>query len=106
MASEVPLTIAEPSADQQQKDMYNSRRMVRGRRGPIDLDQKWAVCLLKLHPAVKQPGDYAALRTAIEAVAGIAEISLLVDGQAPSSIAADHRVQVATEVQMRIEDTS
>jgi len=96
-------TITEPTADAKQRLVYN-RKMRRGSTQTIDPEQKFAVCLLKLAPAVNQPGDYAALGAAIKAIAGIQDVTLLVDGQAPASIPEDTELRVVTEAQMRIDD--
>ena len=96
-------TITEPSADEKQKLVYN-RKMRRSNTVEIDPSQKLTVCLLKLAPAVTQ-SDYPTLKTAIEAVAGIQSISLLVDGQAPASIPADTDLRIVVDAQMRIDNT-
>jgi len=72
-------TIQEPDADAQQVAMYN-----RGVKAAQSIDlvagDKYALCLLRLNAPVV-PSDYGVLKTAIEAVAGVAEISLVVDNQ-------------------------
>lgn len=97
-------TITEPSADQQQKDLYN-RRMRASNVVTLDTGAKYATVVVKLAPAVNQPGDYGALKTAIEQIAGIQSISLMVDGQAPAAIPADHELNLYTTVHLRIDPT-
>ena len=80
-------TISEPSADQKQKTIYN-KHMRAGANVTLDPEEKLAVCLLRLHPAVT-PADYARLKAAVEAVTGIELIALLDDAQAPASLPAD-----------------
>jgi len=96
-------TLTEPTADEKQKLVYN-RKMRRGSTQAIDPSQKFAVCLLKLAPAVNQPGDYAALKGAIVAVPGIQDIDLLVDGVTPASIPENTQLRVVVEAQIRIDD--
>jgi len=97
------VSITEPTADTQQVNMYN-RAMRRSNVKVLSLDQKYAVCLISLAPAVNQPGDYAALRAAIEAITGIQEIELLIDGQTPSSIPVDKELRMVCEAHLRIDD--
>jgi hypothetical protein len=96
-------TITEPSADTQQVDMYN-RRMRRSNVKVLETDRKYAVCLIALHSAVNQPGDYGALKAAIEGVTGIQEAELLVDGQAPSSIPEGKQLRMVVEAHLRLDD--
>lgn len=95
-------TITIPDSDEQLQIAVNKRARASGNL-LLNADQKFACVLLKLAPAVTQ-GDYPALKTAIEAVTGIQEISLLVDGRVPVSIPVDHRVRLYLEAQVRIED--
>ena len=101
IAAAAVVTITEPSADQQQKAMFN--RSMRA-TAVVDLDTgaKYALVAIKLAPGVDQPGDYAAMKTAIEAVSGVQEINLLVDGQAPASIPADHTLKLYATLHLRI----
>ena len=96
-------TITEPSADQQQINRYNTR-MKRSNVKVLDLDRKYAVCLISLAAGVTQPDDYSTLKTAIEAVTGIVEIDLLIDGQAPSSIPAGKQLRMICEAHLRIDN--
>ena len=64
----------------------------------IDLenDTKYALVVLKLAAGVKQPGDYAQLKTAIVAITGITDVELVIDTHtiAAASVPAN-RTQVA-----------
>lgn len=95
-------TITIPEADERLQIACNKRARASGSL-LLDASQKFACVLVKLAPAVTQ-ADYPALKAAIEAVAGVQEISLLVDGQSLASIPADHRVRLHLTAQMRIED--
>ncbi len=95
-------TINFPDADEQLQIAVNKRSRASGNL-LLNENQKFACVFLKLAPTVTQ-GDYPALKTTIEAVTGIQEISLLVDGQVPVSIPVDHRVRLYLEAQVRIED--
>ena len=95
-------TITEPSADVQQVELYN-HRMRRSNNKVLAVGQKFAVCLIRLADAVNQPGDYAALKVAIEAIPGIQEINLLIDGQCPASIPADKHLVGYVEAHLRID---
>lgn len=96
-------TITEPSADALQRIMYNKGMRGNG-RVTIPTNRKFAVTLIELAGAVDQPGDYAVLKAAIVAIAGIQDIHLLVDGQAPSSIPANTELSVVVDGNLRIED--
>jgi hypothetical protein len=98
-------TITEPSADAQQVRLYNTA-MRRSNQEVIATSQKFAICLIKLAGAVAQPGDYAAMKTAIEAVTGVQGIVLLVDGQCPASIPSGKELRAIVEGQLRIENVS
>lgn len=50
-------------------------------------------------------GDYPALKAAIEGVAGIQSVSLLIDGQVPADVGADQRARLFISAQLRNEDT-
>ena len=78
----------------------------RQRRGNnrVDLEDstKYAVVLLKLAGAVT-PGDYPTLKTNIEAVTGVQEVTLLIDHETRASVLADHTqvLRVMGEVSLR-----
>jgi hypothetical protein len=95
-------TIIIPDADAQLRIAVNKRAR-QSDTVLLDADQKFACVLIKLAPAVT-PDDYPALKAALEGVAGIEEVRLLVDGQAPGSIPAGAQVRLYVQGQMRIED--
>lgn len=96
-------TLAEPTSDQQLVDVYN-RGMRTAERITLDTDQLYAICLLKLNNAV-QPSDYLALKTAIEAITGIQNISLIIDHRTRATIPADTQLNCIVEFNLRIEST-
>lgn len=91
-----------PSADEQQKLVYNRKVRV-SNQVELPLDKKLAVVVLQLAPAVER-SDYPELKTAIEAIAGIQDVELLVDGKTPASIPENTILWLATDVQLRIDD--
>jgi len=97
-------TLAEPTADAQLLDVYN-RGMRIADRIVLETDQKYALCLIKLAAAV-QPGDYPALKTAIEAITGVQEISLVVDHQTRATLPTDTQLVAILELNLRIESTA
>ena len=94
-------TIIIPNADEQLQIAVNKRARASGNL-LLDENQKFACVLLKLEPTATQ-GDYPVLKTAIEAVAGIQEASLLADGQVPP-ISEDYRARLYLEAAVRIEN--
>ena len=97
------VTITEPSADEVQKLLYRTR-MRRANHVTLATEQKFACVVLSLAPAVTQV-DYPALKAAIEAIAGIQEVQLLLDGQMPASIPADTELRFQMQGDVTIEDT-
>ena len=95
-------TLAVPSVDEQQKLAYNRKVKAAG-TVVLPLGQKLASVVLQLSPAVTK-ADYPALKAAIEAVAGIQEVALLVDGITPDSIPENTELVLVGEVHLRIED--
>lgn len=95
-------TLTVPSADEQQKLVYN-RKVRASNSTELALDQKIACVLLRLAPNVTSD-DYAAIGSAISAVTGVQSIELMVDGQAPSSIPENTVVTYVSEGQIRIDD--
>ncbi|MCP4549643.1 MAG: hypothetical protein GY835_24575 [bacterium] len=78
----------------------------RGRaRGSVVMleGEKFACVLLHLGPTVTQ-ANYPAMRTALEAVTGVDEVDLLVDGQVPTGLPADTQVRMAIEAGMTVEN--
>lgn len=94
-------TLENPTVDEQQKLVRNRTR--RGNSVPISTSQKFAVVLLKLAPAVTQ-ADYPALVTAIKAIPGIQDISLLVDGVTDTSCPPTSKFKLVSEVMVRMDD--
>ena len=107
LASACPLqgavvTLREPTADEVMQHIYN-RKMRVGTMVPIAVSQKYAIVLILLHPNVVQPADYPALKQAVEAVTGITEIKLLIDGTTPLTVPAGTELKAVVEGQLRIE---
>jgi len=96
-------TLTEPSDDAKLLKLYNSG-MAMSNPKVLDLDRKYAVCLISLAAGVTQPDDYAALRTAIEGVTGVTEIELLIDGQTRATLPAGKQLVAVCEVNLRIQD--
>ena len=97
-------TLTLPTADEQQVKIFN-RDVKKSNVAVIELDTKYAMVLIKLNPVVSQPGDYAALKTAVEAVTGIVEVSLLIDTHGtPASIPAGKELRLVAEAHIRIDD--
>ena len=96
-------TIIEPSAEQRQIALYNEK-MRNGSHDTLSVGRKYAVVLLKLAAAVKQPGDYAALGAAIKAIPGIADVGLAVDGQAPATIPEGKQLVLYIDAHLRIDN--
>ena len=96
-------TITEPTADMQKIKIYNTRMKASSVK-VLELDRKYAVCLVSLAAGVTQPDDYAALKVAIEDVTGVQQIELLIDGQCPSEIPAGKELRMTCEAHLRIDD--
>ena len=96
-------TLTEPTADTQLLDVYN-RGMRVADRIPLEVDTKYALCLLTLNPAVEQT-DYPTLKAAIEAIAGITNISLVIDHQTRATVPTDTEIVAILEFNLRIEST-
>ncbi len=69
----------------------------------LDLDQLYAVVLVKLNASVT-PADYPALKTAIEAVVGVQEIDLLVDRKTRATLPPDTKLTANVTVRLNIVD--
>ena len=85
------ITITEPTADEL-VNLAFQHKLRASASADLENDTKYAVCLLKLHSAMT-PGDYPALKTAIEGVTGVQNISLLIDHQTRASVP-EYHVQV------------
>ena len=97
------VTIPIPSDDTAQQIAMN-RRAKQHASKVLPLNQKLAAVLLELNPAVT-PSDYGSLGTQIKAIAGIDGVTLLIDGQTPSSIPAGTELRLHTDVHLRIDPT-
>jgi hypothetical protein len=96
-------TLSEPTADEQVERIYN-RGMARAKRiENLNLDERYALCLMRLHDTVT-PGDYPTLKTSIEAVTGVQEIQLIIDTVTRATLPAGKRLDAIVEVNLRIED--
>ena len=99
-------TITEPSAADQQRQIYSRMRGVN--ITSLETDRKYAVVLLHLAPGVTQPADdpqnndYAALKAGLEELTGIDSAELLVDGHAPASIPAGDQLRLIAEVYLNL----
>jgi len=99
----MPNTIPVPTAEELQR-LWQNKRARAANRKDIDADQKWAIVLLELHPAVEQPSDYAAIGAAIADVTGITGVDLLVDGRTVASVPAGEKLTAYVEVAIRQEE--
>ena len=95
-------TITIPSAANQLQIACNSKARANGSVA-LDESQKYACILVKFAPAITQ-ANYPALKTAIESVAGIQSISLLVDGQVPADVGENQQAVLHLSAHMRIND--
>ncbi len=82
------VTIPDVTGDDLTKLVF-AKRLRAGASQDLEDDTKYAIVLLKLAGAVV-PGDYPTLKTNIEAVTGIQEVSLLIDHQTRASVPAGH----------------
>jgi len=98
--SENPNTIAQPTADELRKNWQN-RRARGSKTVDIATDQKYAVVLLLLNPAVSQPGDYATLGANIKAITGIQDVKLMVDGHTVSSVPTEDKLVAMVNTAIR-----
>ena len=96
-------TLTEPTADNQTLNMYNKGMAAVDKRD-LDTDQLYALCLLKLNNSVV-PGDYPTLKTAIEAIAGIMDIQLVIDHHTRATVPTDTKLVAVMEINLRIEST-
>ena len=98
------LTISDLSEEQQQLHLYNTR-MKRSNIVVLEPATKYALVLITLAAGVTQPDDYAALKTAIEAVTGIQAVTLLIDTHGtPATIPAGKQLRMVAEAHIRIDD--
>ena len=95
-------TLSEPTADQITKNIYN-RGMAIASKLNLNTDQLYALCLIKLNNSVV-PGDYPALKTAIEVITGVQEITLVIDHHTRTSVPANTQLSAYLEMNLRIDD--
>ena len=96
------ITITEPTGDTLTKLIF-SKRLRASTSKDLENDTKYAVVLLKLAGAVV-PGDYPALKTNIEAIAGIQEVSLLIDHQTRVSVPEYHTQVMSMRADVNLRD--
>jgi len=97
-------SLNEPTLDDLRRQYYSLEMRQRGTLVELEAERKWAICLLKLAPAVNQPGDYATLATAIKAVSGVQDIDLIIDGQATDDIPEGYKLVMASGVNQRFDE--
>ena len=85
------VTISDPTADEV-VDLAFQHKIRANASQNLEDDTKYAVVLVRLAGAVV-PGDYPALKTNLEAVTGVQEVSLLIDHQTRAIVPENH-VQV------------
>ena len=95
-------TIAELTDEQKLRLAYAKRMRVH-QSVELTVDQLYALCLLSLNNAV-QPTDYPALKTAVETVAGVQEINLVVDHHTLASLPADTKLVASITIDLNIVD--
>lgn len=90
-------TLNEPTADQLLVNLYNTRMK---KRSEVDLipGKKYGICRVRLAASVNQPADYPVLKASLEALAGIQQVVLLIDGQCPVNVAAGRQLDLICEV--------
>lgn len=95
-------TLTVPSADEQQKLVYN-RKVKASNSIELLLNKKLACVILQLNGVVV-PDDYPALAAAIKAIPGIQDVNLLIDGPTPSSIPENTKLMLCIDTQLRIDN--
>ena len=96
-------TLLEPSSDQIVINAYNRGMKAVGTQD-LAVDQLYALCLIKLNNTVV-PGDYPALKAAIEAISGVQEITLVIDHHTRATIPTDTKIVSVMEINLRLEST-
>lgn len=102
------VTLNVPSADEQQKMVYN-QQVRASNQVAAPLGKKLACVLLQLNDAV-MPANYAAIGAAIDAIQGIDKVDLLIDtfglpdGKTPVVIPAGTQLRLCVDVQLRIDN--
>lgn len=101
-------TITKPTAAERAKQAFDwiyGKKTKAFEREDLQPEATYAVCLVRLHPSV-EPSDYPALKTAIEDVAGIQNISLLMDytAAATADLPALHVEELVIEGNVKLRD--
>jgi len=94
-------TISQPTADERLIYAVNRRCKKGNRVANVAAGQRIAVVLLRLGAGVGSD-QYARIGQAIQAIQGIDDVDLLVDGRTPASIPKGHQVDVNCSAAMRI----
>ena len=95
-----PNTVPQPTVDELRKVWQNKKSRAH-KVVDIDTDQKYAVVALLLSPGVTQPDDYGTLGAALNGIAGIADVKLLIDGQTVATVPAGEELKLMTQVAVR-----
>lgn len=96
------ITISDLSADDLTKLVF-AKRLKRTANADLADGTKYAVVLMKLAGAVT-PADYPTLKTNIEAVVGIQEVSLLIDHQTRASVPENHTQVLSVTANVKLRD--
>ena len=79
-------TFALPSAAQQEQRAFDRGLMSAFEKVTLKPDTAYGVLVIELDDTVDRPGDYAALKEAILAIAGLNDLELVIDGKTPASV--------------------
>lgn len=95
-------TITDLTADELTKLAFAKRMRANAQATDLVDGTRYAVVLVELHPTVT-PGDYGTLRTNLEAVAGVQDVSLLIDHVTRAAVPANHTqvLKVRADVTLR-----
>ncbi len=94
-------TLSEPTETQKLLYTYN-RGMRAAERSELSPGTKYVVCLIALTPDMTAKG-YAALTSEIKSIAGVKDVSLVIEHQTRDTIPEDYRLIALTEVNLRLE---
>jgi hypothetical protein len=96
------VTIVCPDADKSLRTAINKHAREHNKVS-INPDQKFAIIILKLGASVTQ-GDYPALNAQIEAIDGIQDLDLLIDGKVPTTLPQDTSAYIHVRTHIEICD--
>ena len=96
-----PNTIPTTSTDDERRKLWRNKLRDGRKSVTIDAGQKFSVVLIKLHPDVQQPQDYAALGAAIMDVTGIVGVELMVDGRTYDSVPEGDQLEIVATAAIR-----